>query len=183
VRLLSSAVQKRKVREAKAEAPKSAKGVEGQKEKKMITHAGTGKKKSAEEDPDFEICTNEDDVKWAASVLAPLGLQKDGELVAKPPAEVALPILRGMRASESFDGLKNILKTSQVGKIVNGLRRHPDPDVARAAKELIEGWRAACAKPAAKPKAAQPAAIADAKPADTSTSDVKPAHADGTEKG
>jgi len=88
-----------------------------------------------------------EDVQWAISVLAPLGLREDGEdLNLQPPAKVALPILKGLQAAAAFSDLRTILRKTQVGKVINYLRRNPDAAVQKHSKDLLRIYRDACAK-------------------------------------
>ncbi|CAE8658766.1 unnamed protein product, partial [Polarella glacialis] len=114
-----------------------------------ITPKSDAKKKPPkddDDDPSFYYIGNESDVVWATSVLAPLGFKQDGDLLIKPPSSVALPVLRGLKTLDFFPSLKNLLKSSQVGKVVNCLRRHSDPEVVRTSRDLLDGWKAVMAK-------------------------------------
>jgi len=87
------------------------------------------------------------DVEWAISVLAPLGLRADGEdLNMQPPPKVALPILRALQVSAPLSDLRTILKKTTIGKVMNYLRRNPDENVKKHAQELLRVYREACAK-------------------------------------
>lgn len=101
-----------------------------------------------------------EDVTWAISVLAPLGLREDEDDIAmQPPAKKALPVLRGLQAAAEKMDLRTILRKTKIGKVVNYLRRNPDADVKRCAQELLRVFRDACAK---KQKTEHPPAVKDA---------------------
>jgi len=93
------------------------------------------------------------DAKWAAEVLAPLGLlQGKEQLAATSPASVVLPILEALR---TLNPTKDLLKETELGIIVNLYRQSQTPEVAAAAKELIASWKETVAKAHKKRKSDQ----------------------------
>jgi len=86
------------------------------------------------------------DAAWAASALAPMGLGGEGgsSLLVRVPAAVAAPILEGLRALEGTPTFHDALRSTPVGKVVNGYRHHPSAEVAGVAKDLVAAWKAAC---------------------------------------
>eukprot|EP00930_Biecheleria_cincta_P095667 TRINITY_DN8760_c0_g1_i1.p1 TRINITY_DN8760_c0_g1~~TRINITY_DN8760_c0_g1_i1.p1 ORF type:complete len:432 (-),score=133.87 TRINITY_DN8760_c0_g1_i1:78-1352(-) len=168
--MLTEAVTRKFQKEEKEKADQSKgkdKTRSGQLLVKTVTSAPTSKKRMKEEQEEGAVVlTNVQDIEWAATLLAPLGLKKDGELLVKPPMQVALPALRGLRVIETWrtgKAMKNMLKQTKIGKIVHGLRKHPEPEVVKAAKELEIALRYACSKEAAiKAEAAEAAAAAAA---------------------
>jgi len=104
------------------------------------------------------------DVLWVASVLLPWGLRPDGqEPVLRSPWAVAAPVLRGLKSLEALTDLKQLLRETQIGKVVNIFRHHPDADAAKAAKDLVTAWKAACQDQGTK-RAAANGASAGAEP-------------------
>lgn len=77
-----------------------------------------------------------EDVEWTVSILAPMGFKEDGDLVIQPPVTLALPILRGMRTLETWEGLAELLLVTQAGKVINSLRRHRNKEVAELARDV-----------------------------------------------
>lgn len=101
-----------------------------------------------------------EDVQWAVTVLAPLGLREDSEdLVMQPPAKKAMPVLRALQAAAPKSDHRKVLRETQIGKVMNYLRRNPDAEVKRCAQELLRVYRDACAK---KQKTEHAEAIKDA---------------------
>lgn len=87
-----------------------------------------------------------EDVAWAVGLLVPLGLRPEGvEPVLRSPSAVALPTLQALGALTQRKELRELLRATQVGKVVSALRHHPSSDVAAAAKELLAAWKSACA--------------------------------------
>eukprot|EP00971_Amphidinium_carterae_P174720 3463077-Amphidinium_carterae.1 len=86
------------------------------------------------------------DAKWAASVLAPFGLRQDGTLVVNPPVGLAVSVLKKLQHMEerSGDTLRDLLRDSDLGKVVNGLRKNDNSEVAALAKSLLVSWKSAC---------------------------------------
>jgi len=91
------------------------------------------------------------DAAWAAAVLAPLGFKGaeggGSALAVFCPTVLAGPFLESLGDFHVAAGSRfsEILRTTQLGKIVNGYRNHPKPDVAKRARELVTVWReAAC---------------------------------------
>eukprot|EP00811_Abedinium_folium_P002711 NODE_1248_length_2548_cov_6.370095.p1 GENE.NODE_1248_length_2548_cov_6.370095~~NODE_1248_length_2548_cov_6.370095.p1 ORF type:complete len:664 (-),score=188.60 NODE_1248_length_2548_cov_6.370095:318-2309(-) len=101
-----------------------------------------------------------EDVRWAASYLAPLGFRENGEAIVRLSAPLAAPVLEGLKDLEELSGFRAILKDTSIGKVVNSFRTHPNPETQRAAKALLAGWKATCerkAKASAKNKDRQAA--------------------------
>lgn len=110
---------------------------------------GTKRKAGAEagEDPRKVVIETREDVAWAAGTLAPMGLKPEtGEPLVSLRADVVSPILVGLKAFDKMPEFMRLLKDTQVGKIVSGYRHHTNPEVAKAAKELVSAWKAACQK-------------------------------------
>mmetsp|Transcript_9013 Transcript_9013/g.16288 ORF Transcript_9013/g.16288 Transcript_9013/m.16288 type:complete len:345 (-) Transcript_9013:119-1153(-) len=86
------------------------------------------------------------DAIWAASVLAPFGLAQDGTLLVHPPAYHALPVLKKLQLllEGSGSNLREVLRESDLGKVVNGLRKHDNLEVVALAKSLLVSWKSAC---------------------------------------
>jgi len=86
------------------------------------------------------------DAAWAASALAPMGLGGEGSSgpVVRVPAVVAVPILEGLRSLEGLPVFHTALRSTPLGKVVNGFRQHPSSEVATLAKDLVTAWKAAC---------------------------------------
>ncbi|CAK0851087.1 unnamed protein product [Prorocentrum cordatum] len=82
-----------------------------------------------------------DDIAWACGVLAPLGVRKDMTLVIQPPPRLAMPVLRGLQEASAAEGGEKLVRDALkepdlgLGKLVNGLRRHANPEVAAISKE------------------------------------------------
>ncbi|CAE6943597.1 unnamed protein product, partial [Symbiodinium natans] len=79
-------------KKAKAKPKPKVKGMECQKERRMIEPASKKKKTTPEEDPEHVSIEERDDLVWAVRVLAPFGMteiplhpHQGGELVVKPP--------------------------------------------------------------------------------------------------
>jgi len=86
-----------------------------------------------------------EDVAWAGATLAPMGLRPDGgEPLVRAPASIAAPLLEGLKAVADMQDLVALLRDTQIGKVVAGYRHHPNAEVAKAAKDLVASWRAAC---------------------------------------
>merc|ERR1711972_1140670 len=86
-----------------------------------------------------------EDVAWAAATLAPMGLKATGgEPLVKAPNSVAAPLLAGLQALESMPDFVVLLRETHIGKVVAGYRHHPKAELAKAAKDLVTSWRAAC---------------------------------------
>lgn len=62
----------------------------------------------------------------------------------RSPWAVAAPVLQGLKALEGLPDLKHLLRETQIGKVVNILRHHPEADAAKASKDLVMAWKAAC---------------------------------------
>eukprot|EP00929_Paragymnodinium_shiwhaense_P001935 TRINITY_DN102141_c0_g1_i1.p1 TRINITY_DN102141_c0_g1~~TRINITY_DN102141_c0_g1_i1.p1 ORF type:complete len:502 (-),score=165.33 TRINITY_DN102141_c0_g1_i1:42-1547(-) len=102
-----------------------------------------------------------EDVTWAEAALVPFGLKAESDQpVVRAPAEVALPILEGLRSFQNMEDFRSLLKTTKIGKVINSFRHHPDGAVAKTSKELLMCWKAAIAlkKPGARVGAADTAA-------------------------
>ena len=102
---------------------------------------GKGKGKVVEEVPTL---TTEVECKWAASILAPLGLNQDGSLVIWCPASAALPVLKGLQALSGTDHIQKVVRNTPIGKIVNAYRHHSNNEASKLARELLGAWKAAC---------------------------------------
>merc|ERR1712012_1144042 len=69
---------------------------------------------------------NTNDVMWVKDILAPLGLREDGGgPIVRCPASVAGPLLQELRSLRFMENFHEILKSTQIGKVVNSYRHHP----------------------------------------------------------
>lgn len=103
---------------------------------------GVGKKKMGNKE--VVAISRPEDVFWAEATLAPLGMRPDSdEPMVRSPAPVAVPILEGLKAFQDIPQFRDLLRTTKIGKVVNAFRHHPNSEVAKAAKELVNGWKAA----------------------------------------
>ena len=122
------------------------------KAKMIATKAGKGQKRSADGKPkgkgkvveEVPTLTTEVECKWAASILAPLGLNQDGSLVIWCPASAALPVLKGLQALSGTDHIQKVVRNTPIGKIVNAYRHHSNNEASKLARELLGAWKAAC---------------------------------------
>jgi len=121
---------------------------------------GVGAKKARIEKPE--------DITWAEATLIPLGLKSDGHPVVKSPTSVAMPILEGLKSFEELDEFRELLKSTQIGKVVNAFRHHADPQVSSTAKQLVTMWKVAMNKKAKKSGSADKTAEKPVKPATSS---------------
>eukprot|EP00928_Gymnodinium_smaydae_P053727 TRINITY_DN37653_c0_g1_i1.p1 TRINITY_DN37653_c0_g1~~TRINITY_DN37653_c0_g1_i1.p1 ORF type:complete len:537 (-),score=180.21 TRINITY_DN37653_c0_g1_i1:411-1973(-) len=130
------------------------------------------------------IIETSQDVEWAGATLAPLGLKETGEPVVRSPASVALPILNGLKALHENKEFHSMMKSTKIGKVINGLRRHPSAEVSGLSKELLATWKATVAKlnknaikrpppKPAEPEDSQAAADGDAAAEPTAAGDVE----------
>mmetsp|Transcript_38232 Transcript_38232/g.57060 ORF Transcript_38232/g.57060 Transcript_38232/m.57060 type:complete len:164 (+) Transcript_38232:1-492(+) len=107
---------------------------------------------AAEEDENKKArIETQQDVDWAVAVLAPLGFRTttpDALPLVRPPAAVVAPILEGLQDLRGKKDFKDLLKKTQIGRAVSGLRRHSDREVAKTARSLVGNWKAACNKKA-----------------------------------
>merc|ERR1712151_244980 len=89
---------------------------------------------------------NTNDVMWMKDTLAPLGLSEDGgRPIVRCPTSIAGSLLQELKSLKSMGNLNEILKSTQIGKVVNSYRHHPSPKISEAARELVTGWKeAAC---------------------------------------
>lgn len=88
-----------------------------------------------------------EDVTWAVSTLAPVGLRPDsGELVLRAPAAIVVPIFEALRALEDRTDLVQLLKDTGLGKVVAAYRHHPNQKVANMSRDVVNSWKAACKK-------------------------------------
>ena len=79
-------------------------------------------------------------------------------------------MLKGLESVAAWENLEEKLQDAKLGKVVNCLKRHSDPEVANMASKLVETWKQACqnerkvkaAEKAAAEKAAAEAAAAEA---------------------
>jgi len=86
-----------------------------------------------------------EDVAWVASTLSPMGLKADsGEPVVRAPSSVIVPLFEGLSAMAKLPNLRNILRETQIGKVIAGYRHHPNAEIAKVAKELVTSWKSAC---------------------------------------
>lgn len=83
-----------------------------------------------------------EDAAWAADLLAPLGLKPgSNEPAMTVPVVVLAPILASLK---SLEPSAELLRSTSLGIIVASYRQHPSAEIARAAKELVASWKAAC---------------------------------------
>jgi len=118
---------------------------------------GPKKKKTTPKDESKEArIETAEDVTWATATLAPMGLRdKDGDPIMRSPASISLPILEGLKALENMEDFRNLLKSTQIGKVVNNFRHHPSPEVSSAAKALVVGWKTRAAQKDKTPREAK----------------------------
>jgi len=121
----------------------------GEKRKK---DSGKGAGKKAKPEPVSKKARIErpEDVTWAEATLVPLGWRPDGEPVLKSPAAVAAPILHGLKDFQEFGEFRELLKSTQIGKVVNAFRKHPNSEVSATARQLVTSWKAAITQPVKK---------------------------------
>merc|ERR1711972_1035403 len=74
----------------------------------------------------------------------------DGEPVVKSPAAIAVPILHGLKDFQELGEFRELLKSTQIGKVVNAFRKHPNSECSATARQLVASWKAAITQPAKK---------------------------------
>lgn len=85
---------------------------------------------------------NTADVHWMKDILAPLGLREDGGgPFVRCPTSLVGPLLQELKSLRTMEEFHEILKSTQIGKVVNSYRHHPSPKISQEAKELVAGWR------------------------------------------
>jgi hypothetical protein len=121
---------------------------------------GLGRKKVVKKD--VVTIRRPEDVVWAEATLAPMGMRPDSdEPVVRSPAPVAVPILEGLTSFQDIPEFKELLRSTKIGKVVNAFRHHPNGEVAKAAKELVNGWKAALMSGASQKRLPDRRVIAD----------------------
>jgi len=147
----SAILKQRKVEQEKQKLMKSKKGSEGQPVKRDVV--------AVEVDTGSSTCAKiEDiqDVKWAASILVPWGFRADktDEPIFRAPAKICLRVFNGLQHFHQKSIFREAMKQTQIGKVVNCMRRHENTEVGKLARTLVQEWKVACARKEPASKAA-----------------------------